>query len=195
MTPKEFFEKKYEELISSHTANNYLIIQKHFGPMGTEDDVDALAYQLENSLAELGEKKGVIKRIFSLIIEALQNIRLHGEHDSNGEQLTYYVFAKNEVDQEYVIITSNLIFNKNINRVKPKIDKINSLDRAGLKEYYMETLTDGERSVKGGAGLGFITVAMKSKNKIEYELFDFGNEMSFFQMRTDLITKKDADDE
>lgn len=195
MTAKQVFESKYNALIEDHKAKGFEFIQQHFGPMGTEENVNAIAYELENILLESGVKKGVVKRVFSLIIEALQNIRLHGEPDAEGEQLAYYVFANNKEAEEFVITTSNLIFNKNIDRVKPKIDKINSLDRAGLKEYYMETLTDGERSVKGGAGLGFITVAMKSKNKLDYIIEDLGNDMSYFQMQTNLITKKGADDE
>ena len=55
-----------------------------------------------------------------------------------------------------------------IEKVKSKIEKINAFDVAELKQFYMETLTDGKISSKGGAGLGFITIAMKSKNKLDY---------------------------
>lgn len=195
MSAKDIFKSRFQAIVDEHGAKDHEIIQQHIGPMGTEEDVNAIAYELENTLAERGVKKGVVKRVFSLIIEALQNIRLHGEKDTANEQLAYYVFADDKENEVFAITTANLIFNKNISRVQPKIDKINSLDRAGLKEFYMETLTDGERSVKGGAGLGFITVAMKSKNKIDYDLVDVGDELSFFEMRTDLITKKDDKDE
>jgi hypothetical protein len=195
MLAKDIFQSRYQTIVDDHAKYGYEMIQQHFGPMGSEDDVNAIAYDLETVLADRGEKKGVVKRAFSLIIEALQNIRLHGERDSNGEQLAYYTFAENKESREFMISTADIILNKNIYRVQPKIDKINSLDRAGLKELYMETLTDGERSVKGGAGLGFITVAMKSKNKIDYDLVDVGNDSSFFEMKTNLVTKKEIKDE
>ena len=174
MDSKVLFQEKYDALLESHNANNLEIIQQRFGAMGTEDEVNEIAYELEGLLLDRGVKKGVVKRVFSLIIEALQNIRLHGEVDVDGNQLAYYLFAYNPVVEEFVLSTADIIFDKNIIRVQPKIDKINSLDRAGLKEFYMETLTDGERSVKGGAGLGFITVAMKAKSKIDYQLISMG---------------------
>ena len=48
-----------------------------------------------------------------------------------------------------------------------QIEKINSFDDpAALKAFYLEHLENNELSDKGGAGLGFITIAMKSGNKI-----------------------------
>jgi hypothetical protein len=189
---KELFESNYNSIITDYSSKGMEILQSHIGQMGNEEDVNNLAYQLEEILKNNGEKKGIVKRIFSLIVEALQNIRLHGETDDSSQQLSYYVFAKD--GEEYIVTTANIILNSNISRVQPKIDKINSLDRSGLKEYYLETLTDGMRSVKGGAGLGFITVAMKSKNKIDYKLLDLGNEKSCFEMTTRIATKKDDDE-
>lgn len=189
--PKDLFESKYSELLKEHEANGLAVLQAHCGEMGTEEDVNSLAYELETKLKEEGVKKGIVKRIFSLLVEALQNIRLHGAKDVNDEQFSYYIFAKD--NDEFKITTANLILNENIERVQPKIDKINSLDRAGLKEYYMETLTDGQRSVKGGAGLGFITVAMKAKNKLNYELIKIDDRLSFFQMQTNIVTKKEEE--
>ena len=47
-----------------------------------------------------------------------------------------------------------------------------------MKEIYIDTLTNGEISKKGGAGLGIITMAMKSKNKIEYDFKAVNAELS-----------------
>ena len=61
----------------------------------------------------------------------------------------------------------------------------------GLKEFYMDTLTDGQRSSKGGAGLGFITVAMKAKSKIEYTFETLNEDYLKFEMFCDMKLKKD----
>ncbi|MBL4624720.1 MAG: SiaB family protein kinase, partial [Flavobacteriales bacterium] len=146
-------------------------------------------YELETVLPERGIKKGIIKRIFSLIIEALQNIRLHGAKDGDGEQASFYFIAKD--DEIFRIMTANIIHKDVIDKVQTRIEKINSLDRAGLKEFYMDTLTDGQRSSKGGAGLGFITVAMKAKSKLDCTFEPLDDVYSKFEMFCDLKIKKE----
>ena len=57
----------------------------------------------------------------------------------------------------------------------------------------MDTLTDGHRSSKGGAGLGFITVAMKAKSKLDYSFEKLDDDYSKFEMSCDLKLKKEED--
>ena len=45
---------------------------------------------------------------------------------------------------------------------------LNNLTPQGIKEYYKETITNGQFSQQGGAGLGLIEMAKISGNKIEY---------------------------
>ena len=184
------FNNRFATLEKKFSDEGFDVIQANKGPWSHED-VEGFAYELETVLPERGVKKGVIKRIFSLIIEALQNIRLHGASDSDGEQASFYFIAKNE--EIFRIITANIIPNDVIEKVQTRIDRINSLDRAGLKEFYMDTLTDGQRSSKGGAGLGFITVAMKSKSKLDYSFERISDEHSKFEMFCDLKLKKEEE--
>ena len=44
----------------------------------------------------------------------------------------------------------------------------------------MAVLTNGIISNKGGAGLGFITMAMKSKNKLKYLFEEINDKLSCF---------------
>lgn len=45
---------------------------------------------------------------------------------------------------------------------------LNNLPPQGIKEYYKDTITNGQFSQQGGAGLGLIEMAKISGNKIEY---------------------------
>ena len=40
--------------------------------------VNELSVKAEGNMLESGDKKGVIKRLFNILVEGLQNIRLHG---------------------------------------------------------------------------------------------------------------------
>ena len=182
------FNSRFEELEKQFSNEGFEVVQANKGPWSHED-VEGFAYELETVLPEKGAKKGVVKRIFSLIIEALQNIRLHGSLDTEGKQASFYFIVKD--DEIFRIMTANIIHKDVIGKVQTRINRINSLDRAGLKEFYMDTLTDGQRSSKGGAGLGFITVAMKAKSKLSCTFESLNDEYSKFEMFCDLQLKKE----
>lgn len=181
---KEIFDNRFSALEACFASDKHEIIQAHKGEW-THEDVESFVFDLESKLLEKGIKKGIAKRMFSLIIEALQNIRLHGERDENGVQQSFYFIALKP--DRFTVITANVILNRVIEKVQTRIEKINELDKAGLKEYYMDTLTDGQRSSKGGAGLGFITVAMKAKNKIDYDFSPIDGNKSKFEMSCDIL--------
>ena len=63
------------------------------------------------------------------------------------------------------------------------IEKINSFDEPSkLKEFYLEHLENNELSEKGGAGLGFITIAMKSGNKLGVQFNSLNDKFSHFSV-------------
>ena len=71
-----------------------------------------------------------------------------------------------------------MIYNEKIGDLFKNIDHLNTLDKVGLKSVYLETLTNGQISKKGGAGLGVIIMAMKSKNKIVYSSSPIDDKLS-----------------
>ena len=54
----------------------------------------------------------------------------------------------------------------------------------------MEVLTNGIISNKGGAGLGFITMAMKSKNKLNFSVQEIDESLSCFSIEIKINRKK-----
>ena len=62
-------------------------------------------------------------------------------------------------------------------------------DPASLKEYYMQHLENNQLSDKGGAGLGFITIAMKSGNKLAYEFDKIDEETSLFLLTSTVASE------
>ncbi len=54
------------------------------------------------------------------------------------------------------------------------------MERDEVKGLYMDTLSNGIMSSKGGAGLGFITMSLKSNNRIDYEKESVSDDLIFF---------------
>ena len=134
----------------------------------------ALSGELEKVLIAEHEKKTLIKRIFSIFIEALQNIRLHGL--GSDQDRRYCGIAIYKTEKAYRIFASNLSHGPKKTGVLDRIAEVNALDAVELKKLYMERMMTGNLSEKGGAGLGIITIAMKSSNPIISEITDLGDD-------------------
>jgi hypothetical protein len=87
-----------------------------------------------------------------------------------------------DMKDSFICNFSNLIDNNYIEKISKNIDHLNTLERPELKTLYLETLTNGQISEKGGAGLGIIIMAMKSKNKIDYKTFSIDDNLSMLSL-------------
>ena len=71
------------------------------------------------------------------------------------------------------------------------LEKINSLDRDGLKQLYKQQIKEGRLSTKGGAGLGFIDIAKKTGNPLHYSFISIDDEFSFFIISSKISRTQD----
>jgi hypothetical protein len=175
----ELFETVQEEHI------NY-IYRGHFDNYITEN-ILSLA---ETNLVDAGEKAIVKKKVYHIMVECLQNITKHqavGEQDSKEQSGIFFIQNKKN---RYFLTTGNLIHMESIGSLRGKIEKVNSLDKDELKEYYKEMLVTGELSDKGGAGLGLIDMARKSGNKLLSDFKQMNEEFSFFYLHTEIPSSK-----
>ena len=184
---EEVCNLRYQDIYARYAEGSNNIIVSHFGEF-TQELVNSISNNVEELMFEAGDKKGTVKRMFSILVEGLQNIRLHGEKDTEGNQTSFVVVSQNE--DSYLVTMANLIFNENIEKIEGRLKQINSYDQAEIKQLYMEVLTNGEISTKGGAGLGFITMAMKSKNHVNYKIEEIDDNLSCFSIEILLNRKK-----
>lgn len=147
------------------------------------DTISRLESEVESKVTALAIPKGPLKKIFFISVEALQNMLIHGGRDAMGHQHNYFILSKNQAKVE--IVTANLVTNSSIEKLKADVERLNSFtDPADLKNYYMEHLEKNEISDKGGAGLGFITIAMKSGNKLGFEFDKISDSLSLFMLKS-----------
>ena len=169
------YNSKFQEIFGRYNLNtDSRVIVSHFGEF-SQELVNSLSTSVENMMIESGDKKGVVKRMFSILVEGLQNIRIHGGRDDNGKQVSFIVILQSP--EKYIVALSNLVNSNQINTITKRIDELNQMELPEIKERYMEVLSNGIMSNKGGAGLGFITMALKSKNKLNYTAEEIGENM------------------
>lgn len=169
------YNSRFQEIFGKYNLNvDGRVIVSHFGEF-SQELVNSLSTSVENMMIESGDKKGTVKRMFSILVEGLQNIRIHGARDENGNQVSFIVILQ-EADK-YKVAMSNLVHSSQIDIITNRIDELNQMDLAQIKERYMEVLSNGIMSNKGGAGLGFITMSLKSKNKLVYTAEPIGENL------------------
>ncbi len=165
----------------------------------TTSITDTILSLAETNLDNAEETRKIKKRVYFIMVEGLQNITRH-QTEHLGDEISEYpgLFALQRMgDTGYSVTTGNLIEQKDISLLKAQIDKINSLDKAELKQYSLEILDQGDISTKGGAGLGLIEIARKSGNKMHYAFKKINDDFAFFYMNTRITANSDAhiDDE
>lgn len=178
----------YKKVLDAYSkVSGHKIVLSHFGEF-SQDLVNSLSKGIEDIMINSDDAKGPVKRMFSILVEGLQNVRIHAEKDEDGAQVAFLVVAQHE--EYYRVAIGNLILVENIEYVLEKIDNLNKMTPEEVKAHYMEILTNGIISNKGGAGLGFITIAMKSKSTISYEIEDIDGKISCFSYSVELKRKK-----
>lgn len=176
---KEFVHEQYEQMIRAH-QNDETILVSHYGEL-SQSVISNLEGSVEEKITSLDIAKGPIKKIFFISVETLQNMLLHGQKNNEGKQHNFFILVKNGSNLK--VISSNLVANTSIPSLEKQINTINSFeDEKALKAYYLEHLENNTMSDKGGAGLGFITIGMKSGNKLKVDFKKINDQFSLFTL-------------
>lgn len=155
------------------------IILKFFGEF-TINLIRNFADGIENLMAKEGDKRHVVKRMFSILIEGLQNAHIHGGRDEEGEQRSFLIISQKP--EQYKITFGNIVEQKDKELVTTYLGNINNHNEEELKQLYIAILKNGYLSHKGGAGLGIVTLRMKSSKIINYRIYELSSSKYFIVM-------------
>jgi hypothetical protein len=152
----------------------------------TQEITKSVLAMTERNMDSVGEESGIKRKVFNVMVECLQNIVKHGEEQTEGRKaLNTAIFMIGKSDEGYLITSGNPVKTKAVEDLKRRLDKINSLDKEGLKAMYKDIIKqDAGLTEKGGAGLGFVDMARKSGRKLEYAFEVMDGDYSFFTLKT-----------
>ena len=154
---------------------------------------DSILSLAESNLDNSKDAKKVRKRVYFILVEGLQNITRHQEESEDSDDNPGLLVIQRK-DKAYRITTGNLIRSENIAHLTTHLDKINSLDKKELKQYYRDILNTRTFSEKGGAGLGLIEIARKSGNQLSFDFQKITEEFSYFYMQTKIQIQNKEDE-
>jgi len=157
-----------------------------FGYQGefTDDMTEKIVALSEHSINSIEEAKKLRKKVSFLMAESFQNIVRHADSPAAKNRMANKIgmFLARSMANNYYIVSSNLVENKFIESIRSKLERVNNLTGDELKALYMEILSQGDLSEKGGAGLGFIEMARKSGQKLVFEFEKVNDVFSLFYL-------------
>src|SRR4030042_3113088 len=161
------------------------VLLNYTGPL-RYDTIGHLIHKLKDKVSEMGLKLVLYKKILLVMIESLENILKYNEHfDEKTELQKQYLpnFNIQQLNNKYILTSSNAILNTDIPELTDKISLINNLDSEGLKKLYKDTITNGQFTHKGGAGLGFIEIAKISSERIVFNFEPINDRLSYYKLQ------------
>lgn len=160
----------------------------------TQETTKSILAMAERNLDSSGEESGIKRKVFNVMVEALQNIVKHSSEQglkagSLVSQSAIFMISKD--DARYCVMTGNPIMKTSVARLKENLELLNSKDKEGLKEMYKEIIKNTQISDKGGAGLGFVDMARKSGEKLEFMFAEVNPDYDFFCLKVNISREKE----
>ncbi|MCX7636379.1 MAG: SiaB family protein kinase [Cyclobacteriaceae bacterium] len=165
------------------SQNLILVYQGDF----TQETTKSILAMAERNLDSSGEESSIKRKVFNVMVEALQNIVKHSDELIDGQMRSHAaIFLIGKEANRYSIMTGNPIRKSNVEKLNQALNHINSLDKDGLKELYKNIIKNTTISEKGGAGLGFVDMARKSGEKLEFAFPEMNSEYCFFCLKVNV---------
>ncbi len=160
----------------------------------TQETTKSILSMAERNLDSSGEDSGIKRKVFNVMVEALQNIVKHSSEQGlqAGSLISKSaIFMISKEDSRYCVLTGNPIAKGNVAKLSSNLSDLNSKDKEGLKEMYKDIIKNTQISEKGGAGLGFVDMARKSGEKLEFTFANMDAEYDFFCLKVKISREKE----
>jgi hypothetical protein len=185
---KPFKGKAVAQLERIMAENNvYLIWSGHLTP---EVGKEVLSFT-EAKLVEDDIESNVRRRVFSILVEIIENVAKYSPGREPEEKFGMPVAMIRLDSKAYILTTGNLIINENVEMLRKKLENINQFDKAGLKELFRKSLSDQSLHTDSTGNMGLIDMARKSGSKLEFHFEKLNDLYSYFTLSVRVEEKSD----
>lgn len=152
----------------------------------SEESLIPLLKIFETNLTAIKLKSKILKRLYLVLIELLQNISKHGYGEEDSKQ---GIFSIAETKNGFIISAGNYIENKHIAPLVSHLAFINHKNNEELHLEYLERLCAENASGNKSSGMGLIKIARMLNHKIAFDFNQISDEISFFSISITLDSK------
>jgi hypothetical protein len=134
----------------------------------------------EAKLTEEDIEMNVRRRVFSILVELLDNVAKYSPGKEAEMKYGMPVSMIKLMNRTYSITTGNLILHSQISHLKEKIDTINKYDKLGLKDLFVQSLSVQTVKSDSTGNMGLIDMARKSRNELAYQFEKVNDQFSYY---------------
>lgn len=130
-------------------------------------------------------KKPARKRLYSTFVESIDNIFKYAAVNTSGSKgpKVAPMILVEKMGEEYSVTSGNMVLNDDIGDLTFKLDRVNQLDNEALKSLYEDVINKEAGVDDRGAGLGLITMALRTEKEISFSFSPLDETYSFFKMQ------------
>jgi hypothetical protein len=150
--------------------------------------VNGLLINIKRDLSKPDVDRRAAKKTYKVLVECLENINKHAsiiesEHKGTPNE---GIFILSNANNCYTITVGNLVKNEEEPQLTANFNQVNSMSKDELKILYREIIATTEISVKGGAGLGIVDMALKSESKLQFTFYKYSENLKFLTLDIDI---------
>ena len=148
--------------------------------------IEELGTAVKKYLESSESKKPAMMDVFSVYIEAAQNVRNYSERQlaagASKEALDANILVIAKQNEHYQVSAGNTIAVADIPELTAKLERLAGADKAELKALYKEQLRKERGPDDDGAGLGLIEMARRASEPMQYAFTPIDGETSYFSL-------------
>lgn len=160
------------------------IIFSFSGPMSHEI-IESIGGAIRAKIGEGtdGDKKAALK-VFSIFVEQVENVINYSvEKNPSDSSMSFGIVVVGKKDGLFFVSGGNRIESSKQSKLGEYLTKLAAMDKQELKIYYKERRRAGKEGDSKGAGIGFIEMARKSCEPLEFNFQKIDEKYSFFTIK------------
>jgi len=148
------------------------------------ETMEQLLNQLKSARQFNALRKPVRKRVYGTVVESIDNIFKYATpyNTKNSVSQRPPQIQVKEQKGKFIVSAGNLIQNNQVDDLRYKLNVVNEMNDAALKSLYEEVINKEASDEDRGAGLGLITMAMRTDEDILYQFDPAGPVHTYFTM-------------
>jgi len=155
----------------------------------TEPVLTGIGEALKQKLYLEEADKTTMRNIFAIFVEQMQNvIRYSAEREppdaaDDENELRYGILNIGMENEKFFVTCGNKILRNDVERLSGRLGDLQEMSSDDLKALYKQKLRSPTEETSKGAGVGFIEIARRSSEIIDFGFMDIDDKHAFFALK------------
>lgn len=155
----------------------------------TDPVVSGIGAALKSKLMLEDTDTTTMRSVFAIFVEQMQNIvrysaELEGQDEEDQKtEIRYGVLSIGMENGKLFVACGNKIHLKDVASLTRRLTELQATDKDGLRDLYKKKLREPAEVTSKGAGLGFIEIARRASEIIDFDFVDLNDKYAFFCLK------------